>query len=140
MLLFAVGCLAGGALAVSLAAPFWMPWPMSVRWLVASQAPDAFGGVMGTCPWVAFEEIVVVDVAVAYRRLEVHTVAVVGSARMPGIRLHGDVPPIGTLAALEGWCAAATPLLLWWETGDRAHLYGPDGTVTSLRRTATVPR
>jgi hypothetical protein len=135
MLLFVSGVIAGTLVAVVVAAPLWLPWPATVRWSVSAQLPgllDSWAGVPN--PSLAFREVVLVDVAVTDGRVDLIGQEVIsGHATTSEFQLAGDVPSAGVIAAVEGWCTAATPLLMWAEPAVRVHLYGPNQSVTELR-------
>ena len=139
MVFFVMGCVVGAVLAALIAAPFWLSWPASMRWLLASQAPDPIAmGVGAITSPLALQEVVLVDVAIAYGRLRIIACEVAGHEQVRSLHLTGEVLAPGTVAALEGWCAAASPLLLWYESDDDVHLFGPHVSVTGLRRVAAA--
>jgi hypothetical protein len=130
MLFFVAGLLAGALLAAVVSAPIWLPWPASLRWLIAARMPDALDiAAAVSCVPSVLTEVVIVDVTQEAEHTELAVREGVGDSRTA---LTGAVLTPGLLAALEGWCAAETPLLMWTESANRVHLYGPEACALEL--------
>jgi hypothetical protein len=134
---FWLGALVGVAGVAIIAIPFRLPWPIALRWLIAGQSAHplgAAGGVGAVVPArLSLREVVLVEVGTTNEGIELLVVEAClnGTSRL---LLVGARPAVGTVAMLDGWCAAATPLLLWSEPNGPVHLYGPHAAVTNLRR------
>jgi hypothetical protein len=140
MLLFAAGVVAGMTIVAILAAPFWLPWPARMRWILAMQAaPDPLGVGTGTvCAPLSMQEVVLRDIVATDGRIELEVLETRHASSTRRLHLSGRVPAAHVVAALEGWSAVATPLLLWYERDGLVHLYGPHAAVTSLRLESTT--
>ena len=130
--LLIVGCVVlSGAI---VGAPLLLPWPAQVRWLMSARSMGADGLIADGFGGLQMEETRVVAVDPRPHCL----VVVVADPRRAGHgyanRLVGPRPGIGQLAALEGWAASATPLLLITEPDGQLGLHGPRAAYTGLRR------
>ena len=124
---FLIGAVIGAAAVVVLVLPLFGSWSTRLRFMLAAQAPDAF---FAPQVWarLALREVVVVDVEV-----QAGLLAVALDERPAGTTprrrvLLGDASAPSVVAMIEGWCAAAAPLLLILDENGDAHLYGPDGS------------
>jgi hypothetical protein len=129
--LVVVGC--GILLGATAVAPFFLPWPAQVRWLLAARWMSLDGlAADGLGPF-QMEETRLLAVETGPTGL----LAVVADPHQSGhgfrTRLVGPRPGIGVLAAMEGWAAAATPLLLVSEGDGLVSLFGPRTSVVGLR-------
>jgi hypothetical protein len=140
MLLFVIGFLVGALVAVLVAAPLWLPWPASARWLVATQSLCPLG-VDSVWPGtlVAFTPVVIVDVAVAARTITLRGHELVNDVPVRAFELMREAPGVGEIATVEGWCAARTLLLMWNAAPEQVCLYGPGTNVANLRVVSDVP-
>jgi hypothetical protein len=90
-------------------------------------------GVHADASRLELREIALVDIVVGPR---VHIAAVEASSSSSPrhLNLSGDAFEPRAIASLKAWCAAATPLIMWSESPDRVHIYGPERAVTGLHR------
>jgi hypothetical protein len=134
---FWLGALIGVAAVAIIAIPFRLPWPIALRWLIAGQSAHplaAAGGVGAAVPArMSMREVALVEVGTTVEGIELLVVEACLNRRSRTL-LVGARPAVGTVAMLDGWCAAATPLLLWSEPNGPVHLYSSHGAVTNLRR------
>lgn len=126
-----VGCiLLSGAIVT---APLLLPWPAQLRWLMSVRLmgaealiADGYGGLQMT-------EAQVLGVERGAEALAVVVADAAGPGRGSIRRLTGPLPTIGRLAAVEGWVAVETPLLLITERDGQMSLHGPHASLTGLR-------
>jgi hypothetical protein len=124
-----VNVLLGAVVVAIVAAPLLLPWPMRLRWLLASPPCDPMVGV-AFWPRATMTEAQIVGVAERGELVEVTL------AELPGPRSRTFVAhrrDAGFVARLEGWCTAREPLLLLRDESGDVTLGGPDGAVTGLR-------
>ena len=128
---FLLGCVVGAVVAGAVLAPWFAPWPIRLRLLLAGQAPDPFLGLSPLLP-LDLSEVEVVDVAAPCGSAVV-TVAtrVQGSGRRRSLVVASDAP--GLIAQLEGWCAVRVPLLLIIDADGGAQLCGPKSRLNGFR-------
>jgi len=126
---FALGCALGALIAACIGAPFLLPWPMRVRYLVAAPMTDPWTG-LGLAPRLDTR-------AVKLRAIERHNGDLefalddLDSGQNSRITITRSAYVPSVLAKLDRWSALGTTLLMIMEH-DHTHLYGPDGAVTYL--------
>jgi len=126
---FLAGALIGALVVAVVATPLVAPWPIRLRWLVASQLADPIFG-LAPFPLQVMREVRVVDVLARADVIEV-TLAEVPGSRRRSLVTNACSP--GLVARLEGWCAVGEPLLLLVDEHGDAQLGGSDTTVTGFR-------
>jgi len=111
-------------------APFVLPWPQRVRWLLASTAmPDPTG--MNARPPTMRE----VTVGRVHRSGEHIAVELIEAKRdtPTWYSIQADAATLESAADLDHWSAAQTPLLLIAGTDRDVSLHGPANAVTGLQ-------
>ena len=132
MELFVVGLIVGSAVVFAFGAPLLASWPTRLRYLLASQTPDP---VLGLMPWPRLEmsEVTVVHVTAGRDAVEVTLAEAMSRSRTRHRSLVTTSSTPGTVAQLEGWCAARVPLLLIVDENGAAQLCGPHASVAGFR-------
>jgi hypothetical protein len=129
---FWFGLVLGATTAVLVALVFRLPWPVRLRWLLAAQTYDPLGIHGSMSQPLTLHEVALVDVVPATGRVEIFALEATGRFRARALHLSCAAPTPQTRATLERWCMYETPLMLWTESADRMHLYGPDASVIDL--------
>ncbi|MGO9873092.1 MAG: hypothetical protein ACLPVY_04760 [Acidimicrobiia bacterium] len=124
---FLFGCSVGALIAACASAPFLVPWPLRVRYLVTAPMTDPWFG-LGPVPLLDMRAVLLCSVEREGRDVEL-VFAEIDTGHNVGITLRSAYLP-GAVAQLDGWMARRTPLLLI--NDGHAHVYGPDGAVTDL--------
>ena len=126
---------AGGALLLGTAvlAPFVLPWPMRVRWLVISQAMGHEAPGFMTCAPLDLREVVLVGVEIYDRGLELRVLEVGRPARETVTFTTATSPTAELVLMFQEWRALETPVLLYVDDGGTASVSGPVATISNLR-------
>jgi hypothetical protein len=129
MPLFVLGGALGALIAAAIAALFFAPWPIRVRYLVNAPTTDPWTG-LGLAPRLDMHEVHIsaLESHEGVVEISVDEIATHCTTRITLTR--AGCPP-AALAKLDGWMTMRTPLLVIKEHG-HVHLYGPDGAVTKL--------
>lgn len=126
---FVIGCALGALIAACISAPFLLPWPMRVHYLVAAPMTDPWTG-LGLAPRLDMRAVKLRAVESHHGDLELALDDLdTGQSSRVTIANSACVPSV--VSKLDGWMALRTTLLMIMDHGD-AHLYGPDGAVTNL--------
>jgi len=136
---FLFGCVIGIAAAVCIAAPFFLPWHLRMRYLVSVPAIDPRLGV-GPMPRHEMREVRLARVQTAGTHVDLLVEEPGAGSASRCSHLVCDVGTPAVTAQLDGWAAVDTPLLLIVDDDHRAHVYGPDGAVTNLAITVDNAR
>jgi hypothetical protein len=95
--------------------------------MLAAQVPSP--GCTPDVPLLDLRRVTPISLTTGAVRFEL---VVVDQARRCWVLASSSPVSIGVTAAFEGWCATRTPLLMWVESIDHAHVYGPHTRVTGL--------
>jgi hypothetical protein len=126
---FVLGCAIGALIVACLGAPFVLPWPVRVRYLVTTPMSDPWTG-LGPVPRLNMRAVRLCavesrrgDVGLAFDEID--------AGENARITVEHSTCGPSALATLDGWMALRTTLLMITDHG-HAHVYGPDGAVTNL--------
>jgi hypothetical protein len=108
-------------------APFWLPWPLRLRWIVISSM-GLDSARLGVPPQISLEEVTIVDVFVGP---EGAVRVVDGADRIEELSLSGV--PIDAQAQLRHWSATGIPLIKMTHPNGEVVLQGPTDAVAGLR-------
>jgi hypothetical protein len=129
--LLLIGALIGGAIVLA-AGPLLLPWPWKVRWMVTAETVNPLIAVSNAHHHVQLEEVALVSFTTGPAALELVVEPDGADAGRARTTLVGSAPSPGELAALDGWYAGRTPLLLVEDSDGLATLQGPHRVITGL--------
>ncbi len=124
--------LAAALVAALIAAPFLLPWPQHVRWLVAAASTPMDPWGMGGAVTSSGQWDVVTVASVRPSASPAVKIAFASTPREAWLRCPVAAPD--DLDRLQQWAASRTPLLMVTTEGAGAGLYGPTCAVVGLRR------
>ena len=126
---FLIGCALGAFVAACIGAPFLLPWPLRVRYLVTAPMTDPWTG-LGPGPRLDMRAVRLCAVESDHGEVEL-TFDEIDTGHRPRITLASQECAPAALAKFDGWMVLRTTLLMIVDHG-YAHVYGPDGAVTTL--------